>query len=49
MNKDGCKVDTVVEPEIKLKIDNAVLITRKMGSFSCYLTAEVLKLPLEEL
>ena len=49
MNKDGCKVDTVVEPEIKLKIDNAVLITRKMGRFSCCVTAEVLELPLEEL
>jgi hypothetical protein len=23
MNKDGCKVDTVVEPEIKFKIENA--------------------------
>ena len=25
MNKDGCKVDTVVEPEMKLKVENAVL------------------------
>ena len=32
MNKDGCKADTVVEPEMKLKIVNAVL---HMGRFNC--------------
>ena len=46
MNKDGCKVDTVVEPEIKFKIENAVL---HMGRFSCYIKAEVLEPPLEQL
>ena len=46
MNKDGCKVDTVVEPEIKWKIKNAVL---HMDRFSCYVTAKVLELPLEQL
>ena len=46
MNKDGCKADTVVEPEMKLKIENAVL---HMGRFNCYVTVEVLELPLEQL
>ena len=49
MNKDGCKGDTVVEPETKLKIENTVLITRHMGGFSCYITAKLLELPLEQL
>ena len=49
MNKDGCKADTVVEPEMKLKVENAVLITRHMGRFSCYVTAKVLELPLEQM
>ena len=49
MNKDGCKGDIVVEPEMKLKIENAVLITWCMGGFNCYVTTKVLELPLEEL
>ena len=34
MNKDGCKVDTVVEPEMKLKIENSLL---HMSRFSYYM------------
>ena len=34
MNKDGCKVDTVVEPEMKLKIENSLL---HMSRFSYYI------------
>ena len=49
MNKDGCKGDIVVEPETKLKIENTVLITRHMGGFSCYITAKLLEVPLEQL